>query len=94
MMNRNDLQVRMTFEMEKETEKLIQTARFLVEVFIEGSVSEEELMAAHCEPEKDVALLARMTSKGWDVQDVSSLFPDIQQLRELLDEADKSKALE
>lgn len=72
--------------------KLTQLAKLLVEDLIEGQLKEEQLVAAYQAREGgdyrlDHALLARMTTKGID-GDGTALFDDLEQLEDLLQQAE------
>lgn len=72
--------------------KLTQLAKLLVEDLIEGQLKEEQLVAAYQVREGgdyqlDHALLARMTTKGID-GDGTALFDDLEQLEDLLQQAE------
>ena len=67
--------------------RLTQGARLLVEALIERKISEADLVAAHKSPEADRALLDRLTADGLDAPNAAPLFPDLDRLEELLDEA-------
>lgn len=68
-------------------QKLTTSARFLVESLIERKLTEAELIAAHNDPAADRALLSRLTVDGLDVANSPPLFPDLDRLQELLDQA-------
>ena len=66
---------------------LTQAARLFVEALIEQKVSEADLVAAHKSPEADRALMERLTADGIDMPGANPLFPDLDRLEELLNEA-------
>lgn len=72
--------------------ELTTAARLLVEALIEQKVTEANLMAAHRSPEADRALLERLTAFGIDAPEANPLFPDLDQLEELLTEAQVEEA--
>jgi hypothetical protein len=63
---------------------LTTTAQTLVEALIDGKLTEQDLIEAHQSPDKDRALLARLTRKGLDVKGEPALFPDLDALFEAL----------
>jgi type I restriction enzyme S subunit len=76
------------------SKKLTDLAKLLIEELIEGHISEAELVAAQQSLEAgddslDRALLERMTAKGID-GDAEPLFDDIDQLYDLLAQADQA----
>jgi type I restriction enzyme S subunit len=83
---------RLTFE-------LTQTAKYLVEALIEGQITEAELIAAQQALEegdnsKDRTILSKLTDKGYLAEEGKKLFPDLDKLYELLDEAQQAKGAE
>ena len=73
-------------------QKLTTAAKYLVEALIEQKVTEEVLIEAQEALEdgdnsKDRAILARLTVDGFDIQGADPLFPDLDRLYELIEQA-------
>lgn len=68
------------------TNRLAQSAKYLVEALIEGKITEQELIDAETNPANNHGLLERLKTDGLDGQG-EPLFPDIDQLEQLLKEA-------
>ncbi len=71
----------------RTSKALVAAAQSIVEALIERKVTETELVAAHKDPVADHALLERLSADGLDVEDADPLFPDLDKLEELLNEA-------
>jgi type I restriction enzyme S subunit len=76
------------------SEQLTSGAKILVEVLIEGQVSEAELVMAQQALEKgdrttDRELLSRITRKGMNIPGEPPLFPDLDALYKAIDEVNK-----
>ncbi|WP_448218681.1 hypothetical protein [Endozoicomonas sp. 2B-B] len=65
---------------------LTQAAKFLVEALIEGQLTEQQLIQAESSATANRALLERLKTDGFDGKG-EPLFPDIDQLEQLLEEA-------
>jgi type I restriction enzyme S subunit len=79
-----------------ESDRLTQAAKNLVEALIEGKITEAELIAAQQALEngdnsKDRAILSKLTDKGYLAEGDKALFPDLDKLYELLDEAHQAR---
>lgn len=73
------------------SERLVTTAKFLVEALIDGKVTEAELLYVQQALERgdmmaDRELLSRLTRKGIDVPDEPPLFPDLDALYKTLEQ--------
>jgi type I restriction enzyme S subunit len=82
-----------------ESDRLTQSSQYLVEALIEGQITEAELIAAQQALEegdnsKDCAILSKLTDKGYQAEEGKKLFPDLDKLYELLDEAQQAKDAE
>lgn len=74
-------------------------AKYLVEALIEGQITEAELIAAqkaldNGDNSKDRTILSKLTDKGYLAEEGKKLFPDLEKLYELLDEAQQAKDTE
>jgi len=83
----------------KNSQKLTQAAKYLVEALIEGHITEAELITAQQSLEegdnsKDRAILSKLTDKGYLAEGGKPLFPDLDKLYELLEEAQQAKDAE
>lgn len=76
----------------RSAEKLVSAAKFLVEALIEGQVTEAELIEAQNDSEKNRQILSKLTFKGYEVDGAEPLFPNIDELFQLLDETDNPSA--
>jgi len=79
--------------------QLTASAKYLVESLIEGQITEAELIAAQQALEegdstKDRGILSKLTDKGYLVDGGKPLFPDLDKLYELLEEAQQAKDAE
>ncbi|WP_047046821.1 restriction endonuclease subunit S [Vibrio mexicanus] len=77
-------------------EKLILTSRFLVEALIEGVITQDEIIEAQQALEsddntKDKAILSKLTEKGYAIEDAKPLFSNLEELYEILEEAQQEK---
>ncbi|MEI6149547.1 MAG: hypothetical protein WCS01_10655 [bacterium] len=77
----------------RASSRLTTAAKHLVEVLIDGKVTETDLVQAQEALERhdrgpERALLARLTAQGMDVPDAKPLFPDLDKLYALLDQDD------
>jgi len=81
-----DRQIQLGARMVSAAGALLDSSRMLVEALIERKVTEAELIAAHRDPAADRALLSRLTDTGLD-GDGDPVFPDLDALAELLEEA-------
>ncbi|WP_257292300.1 hypothetical protein [Endozoicomonas sp. ONNA1] len=68
------------------TKQLTQAAKLLVEALIEGQLTEQQLIQAESSETANHALLERLKTDGFDGKG-EPLFPDIDQLEQLLEEA-------
>lgn len=79
--------------------KLLQTSKILTEALIGGQITEAELIAAQealeeGDTSKDRVILSKLTDKGYLAEGSKALFPDLDKLYELLDEAQLAKDAE
>lgn len=79
--------------------QLTTSAKYLVEALIEGQITEAELIAAQKALEegdntKDRAILSNLTDKGYLADGGKPLFPDLDKLYELLEEAQQARDAE
>ena len=70
----------------KLSKKLSDAAKLLVEALIEGQLTEQQLIAAENSTTANRAILERLKTDGLDGNG-EPLFPDIDQLEQLLEEA-------
>ena len=80
------------------SEKLTTAAKYLVEVLIEGKLTETELKNAQTALQKgdiepDKAILAKLTRKGYEIADEPPLFPDLDALYQAIREINPTSEL-
>lgn len=71
------------------SERLVASAKLLVEALIERNVTEDELIYAHTRLEQgdesaDRAILSRLYEGGWDATETRPLFPDMDAYYDIL----------
>ena len=71
----------------RASKSLTQAAKFLVEALIEGQLTEQQLIDAENNTAANRAILERLKTDGFDGNG-EPLFPDIDQLEQLLEAAD------
>ncbi|MCG9686611.1 restriction endonuclease subunit S, partial [Vibrio tubiashii] len=75
---------------------LLSASKLLVEALIEGKITEAELNSAQQaldidDNTKDKAILSKLTEKGYAIEDAKPLFSNLEELYEILEEAQQEK---
>ncbi len=83
----------------RNSARLTEAAKLLVEALIEGDLQESELKAAQealqqGDNKLDQEILSRLTRKGYNVSGEPPLFPDLDALYKALQEAETSQEVE